>query len=92
MKEVFKVWRTGVLEQFPSTREQGKMVKKQILVLQDLAGSYGNSYAVTCLGDTVIDGIKPNDLVVAELRFSIREHDGRIYQDIYVQGLTKLTK
>ena len=60
------------------------------IVLKELGGKYENSYVATVLGESAKVRFAQNDLVVAALRFSTREYNGQVYQDIVVNEIVKL--
>ncbi len=60
------------------------------IVLQELGGKYENSYVATMLGEQARIRFELNDLVAASLRFSTREYNGQVYQDIVVNEIVKL--
>lgn len=60
------------------------------IVLKELGGKFENSYVATVLGESAKVRFAQNDLVVAALRFSTREYNGQVYQDIVVNEIMKL--
>ena len=60
------------------------------IVLQELGGKYENSYVATMLGEQARIRFELNDPVAASLRFSTREYNGQVYQDIVVNEIVKL--
>ena len=60
------------------------------IVLQELGGKYENSYVATILGEQANIRFAKDDLVVAALRFSTREYNGQVYQDIVVNDICKV--
>ena len=60
------------------------------IVLKELGGKFENSYVATVLGESAKVRFAQNDLVVAALRFSTREYNGQVYQDIVVNEIVKL--
>ena len=71
--------------------ENGQMMKCNI-VLQELGGKYENQYAAAMLGNAAQCKFYPGDLVVATLRFTAREYNGQVYQDILVTDIEKVKK
>ena len=74
----------------PSQKAEGGQVSKCNIVLQELGGKYENSYVATMLGEQARIRFELNDLVAASLRFSTREYNGQVYQDIVVNEIVKL--
>ena len=74
----------------PSQKAEGGQISKCNIVLQELGGKFENSYVATILGEQAKIRFAKNDLVVAALRFSIREYNGQVYQDIMVNEIVKL--
>ena len=71
--------------------ENGQMMKCNI-VLQEMGGKYENQYAAAMLGNAAQCKFYPGDLVVATLRFTAREYNGQVYQDILVTDIEKVKK
>ena len=76
----------------PSQKAEGGQISKCNIVLQELGGKYENSYVATILGEQARTRFELNDLVAASLRFSTREYNGQVYQDIVVNEIVKLNK
>ena len=74
----------------PSQKAEGGQMSKCNIVLQELGGKYENSYVATMLGEQARIRFELNDLVAASLRFSTREYNGQVYQDIVVNEIVKL--
>lgn len=62
------------------------------IVLKELGGKYENSYVATILGEQAKMRFDKDELVAAALRFSTREYNGQVYQDIVVSEIVKLMK
>ena len=69
--------------------ESGQTMKCNI-VLQEMGGKYENQYAASMLGNMAGCRFSPGDLVVVALRFSTREYNGAVYQDILVTDIAKI--
>ncbi len=69
--------------------ESGQMMKCNI-VLQELGGKYENQYAAAMLGATAQLRFDPGQPVAATLRFTVREYNGQVFQDILVTDIMKL--
>ena len=76
----------------PSQKAEGGQISKCNIVLQELGGKYANSYVATVLGEQARVRFEKDDLVAASLRFSTREYNGQVYQDIVVNEIVKLTR
>ena len=92
MKSIFKVIKQGEPQQVASQKAEGGQVSKCNIVLQELGGKFENSYVATILGEQAKTRFTKGDLVVASLRFSTREYNGQVYQDIVVNEIVKLNK
>ena len=62
------------------------------IVLQELGGKYENSYVATILGEQAKPRFAKDELVAASLRFSTREYNGQVYQDIMVNEIIKVNR
>ena len=69
--------------------ENGQMMKCNI-VLQEMGGKYENQYAAAMLGNMAQCKFAPGALVAVTLRFTAREYNGQVYQDILVTDIEKL--
>ena len=92
MKQIFKV--TAQSEPFAvqSQKAEGGQINKCNIVLQELVGKFENSYVATILGEQANMRFAKDELVVASLRFSTREYNGQVYQDILISEIVKLNK
>ena len=62
------------------------------IVLQEMGGKYENQYAAAMLGNMAQCKFAPGTLVAVTLRFTTREYNGQVYQDILVTDIEKLGK
>ena len=92
MKQIYKVTAQSETYSVPSQKAEGGQISKCNIVLQELGGKYENSYVATILGEQAKIRFAQNDLVVASLRFSTREYNGQVYQDIVVNEIVKLNQ
>ena len=92
MKQIFKVVAQGEAYAVQSQKTEGGQLMKCNVVLQELGGKFENSYVATILGEQAKTRFAKGDLVVAALRFSTREYNGQVYQDIMVGEIEKLNK
>ena len=92
MKTFFRVQAQSETFAVPSQKAEGGQISKCNIVLQELGGKFENSYVATILGEQAKIRFAQNDLVVASLRFSTREYNGQVYQDIMVNEIVKLNQ
>ena len=92
MKQIFRVTAQSETFSVPSQKAEGGQISKCNVVLQELGGKFENSYVATVLGEQAKIRFAQNDLVVASLRFSTREYNGQVYQDIVVNEIVKLNQ
>ena len=90
MKQILKVVAQSETFLVPSQKAEGGQLPKCNIVLQELGGKYENSYVATILGEQAKTRFTMGDLVVAALRFSTREYNGQVYQDIVINEIVKL--
>ena len=90
MKTFYRV--TAQSEPFAvqSQKAEGGQISKCNIVLQELGGKYENSYVATILGEQAKMRFAKDDIVAVALRFSTREYNGQVYQDIVVNEIVKL--
>ena len=69
--------------------ENGQMMKCNI-ILQEMGGKYENQYAAAMLGNMAQCKFAPGTLVAVTLRFTTREYNGQVYQDILVTDIEKV--
>lgn len=91
MKTIFKVVQQGEAFAVQSQKAEGGQTMKCNIVLQELGGKYENQYVGAMLGNTAQCRFYAGDVVAAALRFSAREHNGAMYQDILVTEIVKLS-
>ena len=92
MKTFFRIKAQSETVAVSSQKAEGGQISKCNIVLQELGGKYENSYVATILGEQAKTRFDKNDLVVAALRFSTREYNGQVYQDIVVTEIIKINK
>ena len=91
MKTFFRVQAQSEIFYVPSQKAEGGQLMKCNVVLRELGGKYENSYVATILGEQARMQFAKDDLVMAALRFSTREYNGQVYQDIVVNEIVKLS-
>ena len=69
--------------------ENGQMMKCNI-ILQEMGGKYENQYAAAMLGNIALCKFAPGTVVAVTLRFTTREYNGQVYQDILVTDIEKV--
>ena len=92
MKSIFKVIAQSEPFAVQSQKAEGGQISKCNIVLQELGGKFENSYVATILGEQANMHFVKNELVVASLRFSTREYNGQIFQDIVVNEIIKINQ
>ena len=92
MKTFFRVQAQSEPFAVQSQKAEGGQLMKCNIVLQELGGKYANSYVATVLGEQARVRFEKDDLVAASLRFSTREYNGQVYQDIVVSEIIKINK
>ena len=92
MKQIFRVTAQSETFSVPSQKAEGGQISKCNVVLQELGGKFENSYVATVLGEQANIRFAKDDLVVASLRFSTREYNGQVYQDIVVSEIVRINK
>ena len=90
MKHFFRVMAQSDTFAVPSQKAEGGQISKCNIVLRELGGKYENSYVATMLGEQANMRFVKDELVAAALRFSTREYNGQVYQDIVVNEIVKL--
>ena len=90
MKQIFKVMAQSETFSVPLQKAEGGQISKCNVVLQEPGGKFENSYVATILGAQANIRFAKGDLVVAALRFSTREYNGQVYQDIVVNEIIKI--
>ena len=92
MKKFFRVIAQSEPFAVQSQKAEGGQINKCNIVLQELGGKFENSYVATILGEQANMRFAKDELVVASLRFSTREYNQQVYQDILISGIIKLNK
>ena len=92
MKKFFRVIAQSEPFAVQSQMAEGGQISKCNIVLQEVGGKFENSYVATILGEQANMRFAKDELVVASLRFSTREYNQQVYQDIMVNEIVKLNK
>ena len=90
--KIMRVVKQGETFLVDSQKSEGGKLAKCNIVLQEMGGKYENQYAAAMLGNAAQCKFYPGDLVVATLRFTAREYNGQVYQDILVTDIEKVKK
>ena len=90
--KIMKVVQQGEAFAVQSQKAESGQTMKCNIVLQEMGGKYENQYAAAMLGNVAQCRFTPGDLVVAALRFSTREYNGPVYQDILVTDIEKVKR
>ena len=92
MRNFFRVQSQGETFLVQSQKAEGGQMNMCNIVLQELGGKYENSYVATMFGEQAKVRFTKDELVAASLRFSTREYNGQVYQDVVVNEIVKLNK
>ena len=90
--KILKVVQQGEAFAVQSQKAESGQTMKCNIVLQEMGGKYENQYAASMLGNVAQCRFTPGDLVVAALRFSTREYNGDVYQDILETDIEKVKR
>ena len=90
MKGIFRVVQQGEAFAVQSQKSDSGQTMKCSIVLQELGGKYENSYACVMLGKDAQCKFYAGDVVAAALRFTTREYNGQVYQDVLVNDIMKI--
>ena len=88
--KIMRVVQQGEAFAVQSQKAESGQTMKCNIVLQEMGGKYENQYAAAMLGNVAQCRFAPGDLVVVALRFSTREYNGAVYQDILVTDIAKI--
>lgn len=85
MKSLFRV--LSQTEPITINKQDGTQSQKSIITLQEFGNQFEDTFAATLLGNQI--KFYEGDLVFCSLRFTIREFNQNIYQDVTIQAITK---
>ena len=91
MKSVFRVVQQGEAFAVQSQKSDSGHTMKCNIVLQELGGKFENQFVGALLGGAAQCRYCQGDVVAASLRFSAREYNGAVYQDVLVTEIVPLT-
>lgn len=88
---IFKVIAQGKPQQVQ--KQDGSVLTKCTIVLQEFgAFKEEGKVSATLIGEAAQQHWQPGDTVVARLRFTTHEYEGRTYQDTLVTGIMKINQ
>ena len=90
MKQIFRVITQGETISIPSQKSENGQTSKCTITLQEFGGKYEDTFVATMLGNLAQCRFYKDDLVMVSLRFTTREYNGQVYQDIVVNDISKL--
>lgn len=90
MKQIFRVITQGETISIPSQKSENGQTSKCTITLQEFGGKYEDTFVATMLGNLAQCRFYKDDLVIASLRFTTREYNGQVYQDILVCDMEKV--
>ena len=90
MKQIFRVVSQSETIAVPSQKAESGQTSKCTITLQEFGGKYEDTFVATMLGNTAQCRFYKDDLVMASLRFTTREYNGQMYQDIVVNDICKV--
>lgn len=90
--DIFRVAAQSDVSYVPSQKtESGRLAMSEIR-LMEFGGKFGNEYVAALFGNLAQCRFAEGDVVVASLRFQVREVNGNCYQDITVSDIIKIYK
>ena len=90
MKQIFRVVSQTEPIAVQSQKAENGQTSKCTITLQEFGGKYEDTFVATMLGNLAQCRFYKDDLVVASLRFTTREYNGQVYQDIVVNEIIKI--
>lgn len=87
---ILRVVKSGMMTTLKSDKAENGVLNKRTLVLQEMGGKYESSYVVTALGNLATIEFAEGQLVVASLRFTTREYNGRVFMDVIANEIHKI--
>lgn len=86
--KIFRVVKQGQPVQVVS-KQGDRQLWKCPITLREMGGLQADEYAATMLDGNPQGRFRDMELVVAKLRFTTREYEGRVYQDVTVRDIVK---
>ena len=90
MKQIFRVVSQSETIAVQSQKAENGQTSKCTITLQEFGGKYEDTFVATMLGNLAQCRFYKDDLVIASLRFTTREYNGQVYQDIVVNDISKV--
>lgn len=90
IRQIMRVVSCGAVQQVASQKAEGGMLSKRQMVLQEIGGKFEDQFVGTLLGNLAVCEFQPGETVAAAVRFSAREYNGQVYQDIIITDLVRL--
>lgn len=90
--KIVKVLQQGETFAVQSQKSENGQTKKCNIVLQELGGKYENTYAAVMLGGLAELRFMNYEIVAVTLRFTAREYNGQVFQDILVTDVERLQR
>ncbi len=90
MKQIFRVVSQTEPIAIQSQKSENGQTSKCSITLQVFGGKYEDTFVATMLGNLAQCRFYKDDLVMASLRFTTREYNGQVYQDILVSDMEKV--
>ena len=90
--KILRVVQQGEAFAVQSQKAEGGQIMKRNIVLQEMGGKYENQYAAAMLGPMAELNLAAHELVAATLRFTAREYNGQVFQDILVTDIEQVKK
>lgn len=87
---IMRVVQQGETFAVQSQKSESGQIMKCNIVLQEFGGKYENQYAAAMLGNAAQLRFRQGDVVAARMRFTTREYNGQVFQDILVTDITKI--
>ena len=89
--EIFRVVSQSDVTYVPSQKTEGGQLAKCGIRLKEFGGGkFGNEFVCSMFGNLAQCRFAEGDVVVASLRFQVREVNGNCYQEIVVNDIVKI--
>lgn len=90
---IFRVVSQSDVTYVPSQKTESGQLAKSVIRLLEFGGKFGNDeYVAALLGNLAQCRFAEGDVVVASLRFQVREVNSNCYQDVVVNDIVKLNR
>ena len=91
--KILKVVRQGEAFSVQSSKQESGQIQKCNIVLRELGGSkFENEFVCSMLGNLAGCQFYEGDVVITTLRFSTREYNGQVFQDIVATDIVKVNR